>query len=77
MKIFIWSYVGGLTSNYHDGGGLMVAAPSLEAARVLMRDNANIPSACGAYHDAPTHAWDLTDDALESTVLSFPDAGCC
>lgn len=36
MYIFIWNAINGVSTNYHDDGGLGVIADSLEAAREML-----------------------------------------
>ena len=35
MNIYIWDNVSGLTDRYHNGGGLVIKAESLERARAI------------------------------------------
>lgn len=62
MKIFVWQYVDGLTDNYHDGGGVVVVAESLERARQL------VP----ALKDEPDRAFEVAGPAVEESLI-FPD----
>lgn len=68
--MFIWMYASHVTSNWHDGGGVAVVAPTLERARELL------PANSSALKDAPDHVYTLAESA-EETTLVFPDAGCC
>lgn len=69
MKAFVWKSVCNLTDNYHDGGGCLVIAESLEAARKLL------PPECGAQEEQPEKEYDISSDKEE--VFIFPNAGCC
>jgi predicted RNase H-like HicB family nuclease len=75
MKVFVWERVDWATTHFHDEGGVIVFAESLEDARALVRADASIPSKCGVHTVAPT----LTVACEETTprVIVFPDAGCC
>lgn len=67
MKLFIWQYIEDLTNNYHSGGGLVVVAESLEAAKKLnyaVKDK------------APDKTFDLVGEVQEEQFV-FPDVGCC
>ena len=37
MNVYIWESIEFVSDNYHDGGGLVVVAESLDAARELLR----------------------------------------
>lgn len=39
MKVFVWENVDNLTENYHDSGGLVVVAESLERARQVVNES--------------------------------------
>ena len=68
MKMFVWEYVNGLTSNYHDGGGALVIADNLESARKLLGNseaNTQMPN------------FSASVESNENRVFIFPDAGCC
>lgn len=74
MRLFVWKYVGQCTDNYHNGGGVLVIASDLDAARDLIRTRRDIPVECEAYSEAPDE--DRECEAPE-TVIVFQDAGCC
>lgn len=66
MKVYIFDYINELTSNYHDGGGLVVVAESLE------RVNEMFPQTVG---ETPNDILE-TSEKFEKSYI-FPDAGCC
>jgi hypothetical protein len=70
MKMFIWEYVSELTVSYHDGGGVVVVASTLERARELLPPN------CSAVKEDPGAVYVLAGP-VEERVYAFPDAGCC
>ncbi len=73
-SLFVWESVSGLTEQYHDGGGVLVIAGSLELARELLAKSVPDPKACDALTDPP----DFTAPVVaEDRVTIFPDAGCC
>jgi hypothetical protein len=67
--MFVWENVGGLTGNYHDGGGTVVIAESLDAARQLL------PPGCDAIKEEPSFTASVVCEVDQ--VFIFPDAGCC
>lgn len=74
-SLYIWNSVSDLTDNYHNGGGVVVVAPSLERARKIIKENcySEHPDKCGALTEPPDHVIDLS----EERCFIFPDAGCC
>lgn len=78
MKLFIWENVEYLTTNYHDSGGLVIMAETLERARELVpahTDDDGNPRICEAMTQPPDAA--LTVESEQERVWIFPDAGCC
>ncbi len=73
-KMFIWENVGGLTESYHDGGGVLVIAGSLDAARERLKAD-NVKKDSEVFSQEPSYS--VPVDAAEDTVIIFPDAGCC
>ena len=73
-QMYVWNYADGLTSNYHDGGGCLVIADSLELARKLLEDYKILKSS-----SVFTEKSDLSISVeySEDLVMIFPDAGCC
>lgn len=69
MKLFIWTFIGGLTDSYHDGGALVVMAKSLKSAKkqhTAIEDN------------KPDFVFELSENSKTiDEPLVFPDAGCC
>lgn len=58
MKVFIWEMVSHCTTNYHDGGGVLVVAETLDKAREFFRkDNAYVPTLekCEVFTREPDH----------------------
>ncbi len=74
MKLFIWNSVDQVSSSYHDGGGLLVAARSLDEAREKVKEN--LSQGCGALKDEPDHIVDIVNSESDLFCV-FPDAGCC
>lgn len=73
MRLFIWKSVANLTSNWHDGGGLVVVAQDLDEARKRLAETC---SGCEALTADPDVVYALAD-AVEAATYVFPDAGCC
>lgn len=76
MLLFLWQNVGGVSFSYHDGGGLMVVAKSLEEARTLLKSASDVPEDCGAHTSDPTKVYSLKGKHVPE-VRVFPNAGCC
>ena len=80
MYIYIWIYVDPVSTQWHNGGGVMIAASNLDDAReqwkAYSRDEGLGSS--GAVSGMPDRMYRL--DPLSSyvkEVLVFEDAGCC
>lgn len=72
--MFVWENVSGLTSNYHDGGGTVVIAESLDAARDLLKSD-GVSSGSDVFTEEPSFMASVMTE--ENKVFIFPDAGCC
>ena len=73
--MFVWEYVeGGLTDNYHSGGGCVVIADDKDKALQLLADY-GVGSSCEVFKTDPDYSASV--DAVEDKVFIFPDAGCC
>lgn len=79
MRMFVWENVDNVTTNWHNGGGLMVIARDINHARELIE--AELPKACEALTKDPDMVYHVEDalslDELEAKVVLFPDSGCC
>jgi hypothetical protein len=73
MHLFVWENVSLITTSWHDGGGLLVIAPSLDQAREIIRKKC--PEGCEALTAEPALTCQV--DHYESLLMLFPDAGCC
>lgn len=69
MKACVWLYESGVSESYHDGGGVLVIADSVEGAKRLVPRFHNAPPV-----GDPDRVWDI--DA-EPEVIVFEDEGCC
>jgi hypothetical protein len=67
MEMYIWYSLEGLTDNWHDGGGLMIVASSLEEAW-------ETNESCKGKQ--PDLVYRLLGDPEENEII-FPNAGCC
>lgn len=73
MKLFMWDFVGGATGSYHDGGGVVVIAETLERAREMIAAEKEREK-CEALTQEP----DLVRECDGPEHISVhPDAGCC
>jgi hypothetical protein len=79
MKIYIWTYLEGVTNNYHDGGGVVI---------ITNRDPQEVWDDCREkpradfWGDCPELELPEADivytvDATEEKIIVFPDTGCC
>lgn len=75
MQLFVWQDVSDLTSNYHDNGGVLAIADSLERARQIILEFPDVGSKCEVMLQDPDFTAFVTDS--EEKVMVFPDAGCC
>ena len=76
MKIFIWRNVKKLTDNYHDDGGVIVVAETVERAMDLVPytgDGERTTRVLGP----PDSIYTLPVGVSEEKVTVFPDNGCC
>lgn len=72
MNIYVWDYTSPVNDSYHDGGGVLIVAPTLERARALWDGD---PKALTA---DPDYSWPTVDTYTGPTkVIIFPDQGCC
>jgi len=75
MKLYIWHRADRATANYHDEGGVIAIAESLERARELIKPNTGKDEQdCSALTQVP----DLVRECEgPEGVFVHPDAGCC
>ncbi len=74
--MYVWESVGqDLTNNYHCGGGTVVIAASLEAARAALRETPGVQPKCEVFTVEPSFMAPVKSN--EDKVFIFPDAGCC
>lgn len=86
-KLYIYKYVDGITTNYHDGGGLVIISASTptEAWRANNERIAAEHPSNKVYLDAETIVQELPEpdrvievpDSESDAVIVFPNAGCC
>lgn len=70
MNLYVWNGIGGITDNYHDGGGLMIIAEDLAAASELLRGVTPLK-------DFPKPPDLVRECNGPSEIKVFPNAGCC
>lgn len=76
MKAFIWSDVNHITNNWHDGGALLVIAPTLEEARKLGTENHGNDGDKPDLSKEPNFVFDAPGYTEPDTHV-FENAGCC
>jgi len=83
VKLFIWQMLNKVSNNYHEGGGLVVIAESLERAVELAEApqpkrylSDEMELGVVVVNDEPTRIIDCAATEAEG-VFIFPDAGCC
>lgn len=85
MNLYIWHDAAPVTAEYHNGGGLLVIAPSLYEARLAAAESlqAELTEANEIGGSWETDEPDLVLELAESAelpdhrVLVHPDKGCC
>lgn len=82
MNVYIWVSINNVSDSYHDDGGLLVVAESLESARAMLADSSRgdkylraLPPECDALKVEPEYIWPLAS-AVEPVIIVFPNAGC-
>lgn len=77
MKVYIWKRRDRMTDNYHDEGGAVAVAPTLDAARIALKKcDGGLPEDSQALTTDPDITLDVANDVPEYAEV-FPDAGCC
>lgn len=81
MNVYIWDRLECVSANYHSGGGLLIVAESLEAARQIIAEKLDDPGPrypvnCDGKTVDPTVVLPTSDNA-SPMMMVFPDAGCC
>ncbi len=79
MNVYVWPREKSLTTSYHEGGGVVVVAPTLERAIELARDAGD-----GGYGPRVSEGWIPGDPFVirchggePERAWLMPDAGCC
>lgn len=75
MKTYIWQYVAGITSSWHDGGGIVIitSRPYNEVWKEYLIE-CEEEVEC---QELPEPDLIYECSALEEKVFVFEDAGCC
>lgn len=80
MKVFIWKRHENMTHRYHDEGGAVAIAETLDEARVMLCKDGSVyrSSAELAFMTCdPDIVVDASSYTGEKYAEIFPDAGCC
>ena len=73
MYVFIWPDLAHVSDRYHEYGGLVVIAASLDRAVGLAMDH----GVQFVGDETFAHTTLRVDDAATEAVFVFPNAGCC
>lgn len=81
MRIFVWEYIGPVSSSWHNSGGVLVIAESIDRAKTLVDElrlsNGITPKDLASDPlGEPELQAELVGDH-EERIMVFPDAGCC
>lgn len=76
MNIYIWFDVNDLTDRYHNSGGLVIIASSLESARESFLKEHPEQDKCEMFIIEPDETFALNGN-VTNRVYRFQDAGCC
>jgi hypothetical protein len=79
-KIYIYEYVDELTTNYHDGGGLVIITGA-DPQEALDNERAELAEKHGAKLrltklPEPDRVIEIPDTEQDA-IIEFPDTGCC
>lgn len=89
MNLYMWTYVSPVTTSYHNGGAVMIVAPSIERARALWAEK--VPENFNEDYEDPDMGDPYTaledpadnifplDPSIEhfEDLMIFRDEGCC
>jgi hypothetical protein len=74
MQLFIWNNVDHASDRYHDDGGVIVIAETLEHARAMLDGYGDREAPCEAMTKEP----DLVRECVGPEYIAIhPNAGCC
>lgn len=74
MKIFIFNRIKKCSCNYHEEGGLVIIAESIEHAKELIKQDKCISISAREWKNV--ESFDLIGN-IEPKFWVMPDAGCC
>lgn len=89
MNLYMWNYVYPVSTSFHNGGAVMIVAPSIERARALWVEK--VPETFGLNYQArldgdPNTTLDEEPDKVfpldpsvehPESLTIYPDEGCC
>lgn len=74
MKIFLWKRLEHVGERWHEEGGLVVVAHSIECAIEIATSNGVVVS----IDNKPDAEYEIdVVDPVGEAIFIFPDAGCC
>jgi hypothetical protein len=74
-KMFVWENANGVSSNYHDDGGVMIIADNLDVARQLFEKTGGTSKKSEVLKCEPDYMTSVVSE--EDKIFIFPNAGCC
>lgn len=78
MNVFIWKDTDYMTTRYHNSGGAVAIAESLDEAREMFNQRKKVEGLGDAVFTIPPDITiNCSDTDVEKQVFVFPDAGCC
>lgn len=75
-KLYVYDYVDGVTSNYHDGGAVLIVTDRDPQAELETMPNEWTDSRPAPKLGDPDLVLDVSPES-ENAVRIFPDSGCC
>lgn len=81
MNVYVWDYLKRMSDSYHDDGGVVVVAESVEKARELLRTKDEhgytpVPGDSDVFDREPEVTYPTAGE-VAARVFTFPNAGCC
>ena len=78
MSVYVWQKVAPVSGNSHNGGGLLIAADTVEGAREVWAKYVKW-TGLGSVKAASEPPDEVFETPLVGAVqvMVFPDAGCC
>lgn len=75
-KLYVYDYVDGVTTNYHDGGAVLIVTDGDPQAELEAMPNEWTEKRPAPTLPEPDVVLDVASES-ENAVRIFPDSGCC